>query len=155
MPTGSTSGAPSNRAGRERSTRQFQGVRDELGRSRDFRSAQDIHAAMRTGGASVGLATVYRALQTLVEAGTADAMRTDAGETVYRECGSTHHHHLVCRSCGRTIEVRGAAVETWADDVATRHGFAEVGHTLELSGICPPCQDAARRASPTSASSPR
>lgn len=130
----------SNRTVRERSTRQFQAVRDELARSPDFRSAQDIHAAMRAAGASVGLATVYRALQTLVEAGTADVLRAAAGQAVYRECGSTHHHHLVCRSCGKTIEVQGPAVETWAAEMAAQHGFADVSHTLELVGICSDCQ---------------
>lgn len=130
----------SNRTVRERSTRQFQSVRNQLAQSPDFRSAQDIHAAMRAAGASVGLATVYRALQTLVEAGAADVLRTAAGEAVYRECGSPHHHHLVCRSCGKTVEVQGPAVETWADDMAAKHGFADVSHTLELFGICWACQ---------------
>ena len=125
---------------RERSTRQFQAVRDELAKSQDFRSAQDIHAAIRAAGTSVGLATVYRALQTLVDAGSADVLRTDAGEAAYRACGASHHHHLVCRSCGRTVEVRGPAVETWADDMAAQHGYAEVSHSLELFGICSACQ---------------
>ena len=140
MTAESDSGVPPNPAVRERSTRQFHAVRHELSRSQDFRSAQDINAALRATGASVGLATVYRALQTLVDAGTADVLRTAAGEAVYRECGSTHHHHLVCRSCGKTVEVQGPAVETWADEMATQHGFADVSHTLELFGICSACQ---------------
>uniref|UniRef100_UPI00356952AB Fur family transcriptional regulator n=1 Tax=Nocardioides sp. TaxID=35761 RepID=UPI00356952AB len=123
-----------------RTTRQFQAVKDELAKGPDFRSAQDIHAAVRASGASIGLATVYRALQTLVETGSADMLRTDAGEAVYRECGSTHHHHLVCRSCGTAVEVRGPAVETWADDMAAQHGYADVSHTLELFGICASCR---------------
>ncbi len=125
---------------RERSTRQFQAVRDELARSGDFRSAQDIHAALRASGATVGLATVYRALQSLVDSGAADILRTAGGEAVYRECGDTHHHHLVCRSCGRAVEVQGPAVERWADDVADRHGFTDVSHTVELFGVCGQCQ---------------
>jgi Fur family ferric uptake transcriptional regulator len=124
---------------RERSTRQFQAVLEELRRSDDFRSAQDIHAAMRAEGASVGLATVYRALQSLVESESADLLRTDAGEMVYRLCGVAHHHHLVCRSCGKTVEVQGPGVERWADQMATKHGFADVRHTVELSGICGDC----------------
>jgi Fur family ferric uptake transcriptional regulator len=135
----SESSATSSGVVRERSTRPFQAVRDELATSGDFRSAQDIHAAIRANGAKVGLATVYRALQTLVDAGTADVLRTDAGESVYRACGSTHHHHLVCRSCGKTVEVRGPAVETWADDLAAQHGFVDVNHTLELFGVCSAC----------------
>ncbi len=134
---------PARGAVRERSTRQFQAVLDELSRTGDFRSAQDIHAAMRGRGASVGLATVYRALQSLVDSGRADVLRTDAGGAVYRECGETHHHHLVCRSCGRTVEVQGPAVERWADQMADQHGFTDVRHTVELFGTCGPCHEAA------------
>jgi Fur family ferric uptake transcriptional regulator len=124
---------------RERSTRQFQAVSDELSGSRDFRSAQDIHAAMRADGNQVGLATVYRALQSLVDAGKADILRTESGEATYRWCSETHHHHLVCRRCGRTVEVRGPGVEKWADAMAAEHGYADVSHTLELFGTCAEC----------------
>ena len=125
---------------RERSTRQFQAVLDELAGSEGFRSAQDIHAAIRSRGASVGLATVYRALQSLVDSGRADVLRTVTGEAMYRECGTAHHHHLVCRSCGRTVEIQGPAVERWADQMADEHGFTDVSHTVELFGTCPACR---------------
>ena len=140
MTADSGSGAPANRAVRERSTRQFEAVRSELTRSDDFRSAQDIHAAMRTSGASAGLATVYRALQSLVDSGFADVLRKPGGEAAYRACGASHHHHLTCRSCGKAVEVQGPAVERWADEVADTHGFTDVSHTVELSGTCTPCQ---------------
>jgi Fur family ferric uptake transcriptional regulator len=56
---------------------------------------------------------------------------------VYRRCTSgAHHHHLVCRECGRTVEVEGPAVERWADAVAAQHGFRDVSHTLEIFGTC-------------------
>lgn len=126
-------------APRERSTRQFQAVSDELLKSPDFRSAQDIHAAIRGEGNSVGLATVYRALQSLVDSGQADVLKTDSGEAAYRSCSQTHHHHLVCRWCGRTEEVRGPAVERWADAMAAEHGYVDVSHTMELFGTCEDC----------------
>ena len=50
-----------------------------------------------------------------------------------------HHHHLTCRSCGRSVEVEGQAVEQWAERVAPEAGFTEVGHTVELFGLCPDC----------------
>ena len=140
MPAPSDSGAPERRGVRERSTRQFQAVLDELAGSEGFRSAQDIHAAIRSRGASVGLATVYRALQSLVDSGRADVLRTTTGEAMYRECGTAHHHHLVCRSCGRTVEIQGPAVERWADQMADEHGFTDVSHTVELFGTCPACR---------------
>ena len=66
------------------------------------------------------------------------------GETRYRRCRRTeHHHHLVCRRCGRTVEVAETAVERWAAQTARRHGFTEVSHVIELHGTCETCrQDA-------------
>lgn len=123
-----------------RSTRQRRAVFAELESSDEFRSAQEIHEALSRSGDRVGLATVYRTLQSLVDAGEADTVQTDGGETAYRLCSDSHHHHLVCRSCGRTVEIEGPAVETWAAQVAAEHGYADVSHTLELFGTCPDCQ---------------
>jgi Fur family ferric uptake transcriptional regulator len=115
-------------------------VADALGDTVDFTSAQDLHARLRAAGHSVGLATVYRALQTLSEEGDVDVLRTDDGEAVYRRCSTgAHHHHLVCRSCGRTVEVEGPTVERWADAVSAEHGFRDVTHTLEIFGTCADC----------------
>ncbi|MFT4289172.1 Fur family transcriptional regulator [Nocardioides sp.] len=127
-------------AARSRTTRQFRTVAAELEASDTFRSAQDIHESLRQQGETVGLATVYRALQSLVAAGDADTVKTHAGEAVYRRCSETHHHHLVCRSCGRTVEIVGPSVEKWAGQLAAEHGFADVSHTVELFGLCPDCQ---------------
>jgi Fur family transcriptional regulator, ferric uptake regulator len=105
-----------------------------------FTSAQTLHAGLRASGQRVGLATVYRHLQALAEAGEVDVLRTDEGETAYRRCAtSRHHHHLVCRSCGRTVEVADRALERWADRVAAEHGFRDVQHTVEVSGTCTSC----------------
>lgn len=120
-------------------TRQQAAVAEALGECAEFTSAQDLHARMRAGGQSVGLATVYRALQTLAADGSVDVLRTDDGESAYRRCGERHHHHLVCRSCGRTIEVEGPAVERWAEKVSADNGFREVTHTLEIFGTCSSC----------------
>lgn len=122
-----------------RPTRQQAAVAELLGRSDDFTSAQTVHARLREAGEGVGLATVYRTLQAMVEAGTVDVLRTDDGEAVYRACSTHHHHHLVCRSCGKTVEVEGPAVETWSDRVAQEHDFTEVTHTLEIFGTCADC----------------
>ncbi len=123
-----------------RLTRQQSAVAEALGGADDFMSAQDLHVRLRTQGHKVGLATVYRALQTLAEHGEVDVLRTDDGESVYRRCSSGgHHHHLVCRSCGRTVEVEGPTVERWADAVSAAHGFRDVTHTLEIFGTCSDC----------------
>jgi Fur family ferric uptake transcriptional regulator len=122
-----------------RNTRQRGAVSALLARVKGFHSAQELHAMLRERGERVGLTTVYRTLQALADAGEVDVMRPPGGEHLYRRCSDGHHHHLVCRSCGRTVEVLGPAVESWADRVAAHHGFVEVSHTLEIFGTCPSC----------------
>jgi Fur family ferric uptake transcriptional regulator len=122
-----------------RPTRQRRAVVTCLERFDDFRSAQEIHALLRDGGERVGLATVYRTLQALADSGEVDLLRSEDGEARYRRCSGSHHHHLVCRTCGRTVEVEGPAVERWAGTVAQDHGFRDVSHTLELFGTCGDC----------------
>ncbi len=125
-----------------RNTRQRSAVLTLLEELDDFRSAQDLHAMLRARGDSVGLATVYRTLQALVDDGQVDVLRGSDGEAVYRRCSPVHHHHLVCRSCGRTVEVADPPVERWAAKMAAEHGFADVQHQLEVFGTCGPCSAA-------------
>ncbi|GAA1432108.1 transcriptional repressor [Microlunatus lacustris] len=123
----------------QRRTRQRAAVDQILSHLEEFRTAQQIHDVLRQQGDSVGLTTVYRTLQAMVESEELDALRTDDGETAYRRCSRGHHHHLVCRSCGRTVEVSGPAVEHWASAVADEHGFRDVSHDLEIFGTCGSC----------------
>jgi Fur family transcriptional regulator, ferric uptake regulator len=128
------------RSPRARGTRQAQALAAALESLPGFCSAQEIHAELRRKGEHVGLATVYRHLQALSEQGSVDAIRDASGEILYRQCEtSVHHHHLTCRNCGRSVEVEGRAVEQWAEKVAAEAGFTDVGHTVELFGLCPQC----------------
>jgi len=125
---------------RVRGTRQAEALSAALDGLSDFCSAQQIYAELRRRGDSIGLTTVYRHLQVLSEDGRVDTIRDPGGETLYRRCRSNaHHHHLTCRACGRSVEVEGRAVERWAGEVAAQAGFTEVGHTVELFGVCPQC----------------
>lgn len=123
-----------------RVTRQRGAVAALLREVDGFRSAQDLHALLRARGEAIGLTTVYRTLQALAEAGEVDMMRPPGGEHLYRRCSNGHHHHLVCRGCGRAVEVLGPAAESWADRVAAEHGYVDVQHTLEIFGTCPDCR---------------
>jgi Fur family ferric uptake transcriptional regulator len=123
----------------QRATRQRAAVAAALASVDDFRSAQELHDLLKDRGENVGLTTVYRTLQALAELGEVDTLRTADGESVYRRCSDGHHHHLVCRNCGRAVEVEGPAVERWADKVAEEHGYTEVSHTVEIFGLCPSC----------------
>lgn len=118
-------------------------MRDALQSAGGFRSAQDVYADLRGAGGAVGLSTVYRHLQSLVDDGVVDVIQTADGEATYRYCGDPvtghHHHHLVCRRCGRTEEIEDRAVERWAGEIASQHRYADVDHTVELFGLCPVC----------------
>ena len=95
----------------QRMTKQRQAVLDELTRVSDFRSAQQIFEDLHRQGQRVGLATVYRSLQSLADDGRVDTLRSSDGEALYR-----------------------------SDSVASAHGFSDVEHSLELFGVCSSCQ---------------
>jgi Fur family ferric uptake transcriptional regulator len=122
-----------------RPTRQRKAVAAVLAECGEFRTAQQVHEALRAAGDNVGLSTVYRALQAMADTGEIDVLRSDAGEAAYRRCSDSHHHHLVCRTCGATVEVEGPAVEKWTRGVAEDHGYTAVSHTLEIFGLCARC----------------
>ena len=125
-----------------RATRQRTAVLAQLAEAGDFISAQELYARLRSAGESVGLSTVYRTVQALATSDDIDVIVTADGEARYRACAPSrigHHHHLVCRQCGRTVEVRNPTVERWADKVGREHGFQEVSHTLEIFGLCSAC----------------
>ncbi|ALU93727.1 Fur family transcriptional regulator [Streptomyces sp. TSRI0445] len=127
---------------RGRSTRQRAAVAAALDEVDEFRSAQELHDVLKHRGDSVGLTTVYRTLQSLADAGEVDVLRTTEGEAVYRRCSTgDHHHHLVCRLCGKAVEVEGPAVEQWAEMIAAQHGYVNVAHTVEIFGTCAECAE--------------
>lgn len=124
----------------KRNTWQKSAVKHALSEAIGFVSAQQLHMVLKNHGSSIGLATVYRALNDLVGSGEADSLQSSEGELLYRACGEGHHHHLICRSCGKTVEIEANKVESWADQVAKSHGFASPSHTIDIFGTCGPCQ---------------
>jgi Fur family ferric uptake transcriptional regulator len=125
---------------KRRNTRQKDAVRHALGEAIGFVSAQQLHLVLKNHGSTIGLATVYRALADLAEAGEADSLQSRDGELLYRACTTSHHHHLICRACGKTLEIEADRVEKWADEVATAHGFTQPTHTIDIFGTCSACQ---------------
>ena len=123
----------------KRNTWQREAVRDALGTSEGFVSAQALHSHLRAAGSPIGLATVYRALADLAVEGEADSLQQE-GESLYRACTpNSHHHHLICRACGLTVEIEADEVEAWAKSVASQHGFTEPNHIVDVFGLCPDC----------------
>lgn len=127
-----------------RNTWQKDAVRHALADVKGFMSAQELHLVLKNHGSTIGLATVYRALADLAEAGEADSIQAtaetgNAGETLFRACGQSHHHHLICRDCGTTVEIAAITVESWADAIAAENGFTQASHTIEIFGTCAKC----------------
>ena len=102
-------------------------------------SAQDLHAHLRSAGESAGLATVYRTLQALADAGVLRTFQTPTGEVAYKVCEPGHHHHLICTRCGRVEEIPSCEVEDWAAAVAKRRGFSVSSHQADIYGVCARC----------------
>ena len=134
-------------AGRTRITRQSAAIEQALRDADGFRTAQELFDEVRANGHKIGLTTVYRHLNLLAELGSADIVHRADGEAQFRLCGSQpgatepvaeqHHHHVVCRVCGRSEQVSGPEVEEWAERVAVAAGYTEVTHTVEVFGLCP------------------
>jgi len=123
-------------------TRQRSAVENALAKVDGFRSAQDIFADLRADGEGVGLSTVYRQLKALADDGKADVVHNTAGEAQYRLCGenqhaeAAHHHHVVCRECGYSVEIEAPEVEAWAEKAARTAGFTDVTHVVDVFGLC-------------------
>ncbi|MFV0435410.1 MAG: Fur family transcriptional regulator [Leucobacter sp.] len=125
----------------KRNTWQREAVRNALAEHRGFVSAQKLYQALRDGGSTIGLATVYRALGGLAEAGEADSLQSPDGENLFRSCSSEgHHHHLICRNCGDTRELSASVVEEWTYRVGAEHGFSDISHVVDLFGTCERCR---------------
>lgn len=127
---------------KRRNTPQKAAVKHALGEATGFVSAQQLHQALKNHGSSIGLATVYRTLADLAQAGDADSLQSNEGEVLYRACTNAHHHHLICRKCGKTVEIEAERVEKWADEVAQEHGFSEASHNIDIFGNCAACHSA-------------
>lgn len=129
----------------KRNTWQREAVREALDSSDGFISAQGLHLQLRDAGSHIGLATVYRALADLATEGEADSLQSPEGEALYRACESTgHHHHLICRNCGLTVEIEASEVERWARSVAAEHGFTDARHVVDIFGLCEKCSASSR-----------
>jgi Fur family ferric uptake transcriptional regulator len=127
-----------------RPTAQRVRVLEELARENNDATAQELHRRMATTGDKIGLATVYRALAALSDAGLVDTLTHGHAETCYRLCATGHHHHhLVCTGCHRVVELTDCSVGEWVAKAARAEGFEATSHSLEVSGLCALCRRAA------------
>lgn len=123
----------------QRNTRQRSMVRAQLADVDEFLTAQQIFARLRDEQTRIGLATVYRNLQLLADSGEVDVIRNPDGEQAFKLCSTGHHHHLICRSCGKVVEIASDEIEQWINQIAAKNGYRDPDHDIEIYALCPDC----------------
>jgi Fur family ferric uptake transcriptional regulator len=105
-------------------------------------TAADLVAEARARRLGIGRATIFRALDLLLELGVLERLDLPSGEHAYVRCEPIHHHHVVCSGCGRAAEIDDAGLRAVVDTIAERTGYEIESHRLELFGRCPDCRAA-------------
>ncbi len=123
----------------QRKTWQREAILELLAGTPAFYSAQDIFESLTRQDTPVGLATIYRTLNGMVASHEVDVVMLEDGQSLFRLCGTSHHHHIRCKKCGVAKEVTSDKLEKLADDLAFKLGFTDIEHTIEISGICKEC----------------
>ena len=109
-------------------------------------TAEEIYDLVRVGSPDIGLATVYRTIQMLLELKIIDRIYLDDGYVryelgnVYETEDSHHHHHLICVKCGRVMSFQGDLLEAFEMRMEEETGFQIQDHDVKLYGLCKDCQ---------------
>jgi len=99
--------------------------------------AEELYARTRNAGHDFGLATIYRTLNLLTEAGLAEQKSFSDGRSVFEvNLPDQHHDHLICLECGHVLEFENSEIEDLQEKVAAKHGFELKSHRLDLFGRC-------------------
>jgi Fur family ferric uptake transcriptional regulator len=104
-------------------------------------TAADLMDAAAANELAVSRATVFRTLDLLTDIGALERLDLLSGEHAYVVCEPEgHHHHVICRRCGRTADVADAGLQAIVREVGERTGYQVDSHRLELYGLCPECR---------------
>ena len=111
-----------------------------VARRRGHFTANDLLADAAARHVQVGRATVFRTLDLLATRGQLERIDLPSGEHAYVACApQEHHHHVVCRACGKSAEVADAGLQGVVGEIARRSGYQIESHRLELFGLCSDC----------------
>ena len=103
-------------------------------------SIDDLHKHIQDKDATIGIATLYRTMKLLTEAGLAEMHNFNEKTTYEHLYQVKHHDHLICKLCGRTVEFEHPLIEKYQLEICQQHGFTLKSHRMELFGICNECQ---------------
>lgn len=125
-----------------RLTTQRRVIASVLDMSRDHPDVEELHARAARRDAAISLATVYRTVKTLEEAGILEKVDFGDGRARYEDAERDHHDHLIDMENGRVIEFVDPEIEALQEKIARKLGFELLGHRLELYGRPLPDPDA-------------
>jgi Fur family ferric uptake transcriptional regulator len=103
--------------------------------------AKELYQRARAKDESIGWATVYRSLNLFKELGLVDEMRLGKIRCYYEVKQSAEHQHLVCKGCGKIMEIQNPHFQKLVKAVRREHGFRVTKAELYLEGYCPECED--------------
>jgi len=99
--------------------------------------AEELHRRVNAEGHDIGLATIYRTLNLLTEAGLIDQKSFQDGRSVFEVAHpDSHHDHLICTECRHVVEFEDQEIEDLQEKIATKHGMRLRTHRLDLFGQC-------------------
>ena len=116
-----------------------------IGEQRGHFTAAELIADARREHIRVGRATVFRTLDLLTEIEALERLDLPSGEHAYVACEpEQHHHHVVCRSCGKSVEVEDSGLQSVVREIARRSGYGiDSTPARAVSGLCPTCAEGA------------
>jgi Fur family ferric uptake transcriptional regulator len=124
----------------ERVTRQRLLIANALAASGRRLTAEQLYRSLRRREPGIGRATIFRTLETLVEAGVARRLELDGHVYAYVACLPAHHHHIACTRCGRVEEIDEAYVAPIAQRLSREMGFEIDDARLDFYGRCATCR---------------
>lgn len=104
-------------------------------------SAEDLYRNLKSRKQTAGAATVYRTLKILTQCGLAREVRFRDGVSMFEpDFKQLHHDHLVCTSCGKTVEFLNSTIERLQSSIAKKHGYVITSHRMDVFGLCRACR---------------
>jgi len=103
-------------------------------------TVEDLYHIVRKRHEGIGYATVYRTLKTLEELGYASSIEIGDGKKRFENGMSLHHDHICCVFCKKIIEFSDSEIEVLQNNIAKKHNFHIINHSLNIFGVCPDCK---------------
>lgn len=120
-------------------TRQRRVILEELQKVTTHPTADQVYAMVRKRIPRISLATVYRNLDLLAQAGLISKLET-AGVQMRFDGNPVNHYHIRCIRCHRVDDIPAGTVMVTEEGVEKETGYRIAGHQLEYKGVCPACR---------------